>query len=104
MEQARVAVCHAFGFTYKRQMSHLYPFGIYTIPEVGCVGFSEEAAKAAGRDAVVGRAFYRDNARGKIVGDKDGSSSSSSSGARGSSSAATASASAPRSSCTSARR
>jgi NAD(P) transhydrogenase len=72
MEQARVAVCHAFGFAYKRQMSHLYPFGIYTIPEVGSVGFSEEGAKAAGREAVVGRAFYRDNARGKIVGDKDG--------------------------------
>ncbi len=72
MEQARVAVCHAFGFAYKRQMSHLYPFGIYTIPEVGSVGFSEEAAKAQGLDAVVGRAFYRDNARGKIVGDKDG--------------------------------
>lgn len=72
MEQARVAVCHAFGFAYKRQMSHLYPFGIYTIPEVGSVGFSEEGARAAGREAVVGRAFYRDNARGKIVGDKDG--------------------------------
>ncbi len=72
MEQARVAVCHAFGFTYKRQMSHLYPFGIYTIPEVGSVGFSEEGARAAGREAVAGRAFYRDNARGKIVGDKDG--------------------------------
>ena len=72
MEQARVAVCHAFGFAYKRQVAHLYPFGIYTIPEVGSVGFSEEAAKAAGHDAVAGRAFYRDNARGKIVGDKDG--------------------------------
>jgi NAD(P) transhydrogenase len=72
MEQARVAVCHAFGFDYKRQVSRLYPFGIYTIPEVGSVGLSEEAAKAAGRDAVAGRAFYRDNARGKIVGDKDG--------------------------------
>jgi NAD(P) transhydrogenase len=72
MEQARVAVCHAFGFAYKRQVSQLLPFGIYTIPEVGSVGFSEEAAKEQGRDAVVGRAFYRDNARGKIVGDKDG--------------------------------
>jgi NAD(P) transhydrogenase len=72
MEQARVAVCHAFGFAYKRQVSHLLPFGIYTIPEVGSVGFSEEAAKAAGREAVAGRAFYRENARGKIVGDKDG--------------------------------
>jgi len=72
MEQARVAVCHAFGFTYKRQVSHLLPFGIYTIPEVSCVGFSEEAAKEKGLDHVVGRAFYRDNARGKINGDKDG--------------------------------
>jgi len=72
MEQARVAVCHAFGFAYKRQVSELLPFGIYTIPEVGSVGLSEEGAKEKGRDAVVGRAFYRDNARGKIVGDKDG--------------------------------
>jgi NAD(P) transhydrogenase len=72
MEQARVAVCHAFGFTYKRQVSHLLPFGIYTIPEVSCVGFSEEAAREKGLDFVVGRAFYRDNARGKIIGDKDG--------------------------------
>ena len=72
MEQARVAVCHAFGFTYKRQVSHLLPFGIYTIPEVSCVGLSEEDARAKSIDHVVGRAFYRDNARGKIVGDKDG--------------------------------
>jgi NAD(P) transhydrogenase len=72
MEQARVAVCHAFGFTYKRQVSHLLPFGIYTIPEVSCIGFSEEAAAEKKLDYVVGRAFYRDNARGKIVGDKDG--------------------------------
>jgi NAD(P) transhydrogenase len=72
MEQARVAVCHAFDFAYKRQMSHTLPFGIYTIPEVGCVGFSEETAREQQADAVVGRAFYRDNARGKIVGDRDG--------------------------------
>ena len=72
MEQARVAVCHAFGFTYKRQMSHLLPYGIYTIPEVSCVGLSEEDATKSGAPFVVGRAFYRDNARGKIIGDKDG--------------------------------
>ena len=72
MEQARVAVCHGFGFTYKRQVSHLLPFGIYTIPEVSCVGLSEEDATAKQIDYVVGRALYRDNARGKIIGDKDG--------------------------------
>jgi NAD(P) transhydrogenase len=72
MEQGRVAVCHAFGFTYKQHLARLYPFGIYTIPEVGSVGLSEEAAREAKRDVVAGRAFYRDNARGKIVGDRDG--------------------------------
>ena len=72
MEQARVAVCHAFDFTYKRQMSHLLPYGIYTIPEVSCVGLSEEDATKSGLAFVVGRAFYRDNARGKIIGDKAG--------------------------------
>jgi NAD(P) transhydrogenase len=72
MEQARVAVCHAFGFAYKKQVSHLLPYGVYTIPEVSCVGFSEEQAKEKKIDYVVGRAFYRDNQRGKIIGDKDG--------------------------------
>ncbi len=72
MEQARVAVCHAFDFAYKRQVSNVIPYGVYTIPEVSCVGLSEEAAKEQNVDYVIGRAFYRDNARGKIVGDKDG--------------------------------
>lgn len=72
MEQARVAVCHAFGFTYKRQVSELLPYGIYTIPEISCVGLSEEDAKARGMDVVCGRAEYRLNARGKIIGDENG--------------------------------
>jgi NAD(P) transhydrogenase len=72
MEQARVAVCHAFGFDYKRQMGSLLPYGIYTIPEVSCVGLSEEDARAKGIDTVCGRALYEHNARGKIIGDHDG--------------------------------
>jgi NAD(P) transhydrogenase len=72
MEQARVAVCHAFGFTYKRQVSDVLPYGIYTIPEVSCVGVSEEDGTARGLDVVVGRALYKHNARGRIIGDADG--------------------------------
>jgi NAD(P) transhydrogenase len=72
MEQARVAVCHAFGFTYKRQVSELLPYGIYTIPEVSCVGLSEEDAIARGQRVIVGRALYKHNARGRIIGDTDG--------------------------------
>jgi len=72
MEQARVAVCHAFGFAYKKQVSELLPYGVYTIPEVSAVGIGEEDALVRGRAFVVGRGLYRDNARGKIIGDKDG--------------------------------
>ena len=72
MEQARVAVCHAFGFTYKRQVAELYPYGVYTIPEVSCVGLSEDEAITRGTDVVVGRARFADNVRGQIVGDRDG--------------------------------
>jgi NAD(P) transhydrogenase len=72
MEQARVAVCRAFGFEYKQEVSSLLPYGVYTIPEVSCVGLGEQEAEAAGVDAVVGRAFFEDNARGQILGDREG--------------------------------
>ncbi len=72
MEQGRVAVCHAFGFTYKRQVSDLLPYGVYTIPEVSCVGLGEDEAARRGLDVVAGRAFYRDNVRGQIMNDRDG--------------------------------
>jgi NAD(P) transhydrogenase len=72
MEQARVAVCHAFGFTYKGQVVELYPYGVYTIPEVSCVGLGEDEAVRRGIDVVVGRAKFADNVRGQIVGDRDG--------------------------------
>jgi NAD(P) transhydrogenase len=72
MEQGRVAVCHAFGFGYKRAVSHTMPYGIYTIPEVSGVGATEAFCHEQKRDFVVGRALYSDNPRGKIVGDTDG--------------------------------
>ena len=72
MEQARVAVCRAFGFDYKQELSSLLPYGVYTIPEVSSVGLSEEAAAERGIDAVIGRASFADNARGEIIGDRDG--------------------------------
>ena len=72
MEQGRVAVCHAFGFPYKQNMSDLLPYGVYTIPEVSSVGLGETAARTRGHDVVVGRARFCDNARGAIIGDCDG--------------------------------
>ncbi len=72
MEQARVAVCHAFSFDYKSQVSTLIPYGLYTIPEISMVGESEESLQRQGRPYRVGRAQYRNNARGQISGDPSG--------------------------------
>jgi NAD(P) transhydrogenase len=72
MEQGRVAMCHAFGFSYKTQMTPLFPYGLYTIPEVSMIGDTEAGARKKGLDVEVGRAFYKDNARGQIINDPDG--------------------------------
>jgi NAD(P) transhydrogenase len=72
MEQGRVAVCHAFGFTYKTNVATTMPYGIYTIPEVSSFGETEESCKEKKIDYVIGRALYQDNPRGKITGDLEG--------------------------------
>ncbi len=72
MEQARVAMVHAFDLKYKSGVAELLPYGIYTIPECSMVGETEESAAKKGLPFVVGKARYNQNARGQIIGEKDG--------------------------------
>lgn len=85
MEQGRIACCHAFEIPnssggavldQKQNQGHampgLFPYGIYTIPEISMIGLTEEELTAAKTDFVVGRARYRELARGQIVGDRWG--------------------------------
>lgn len=67
-EQGRVAVCHAFGIPFKEAIDPIPPYGVYSIPEVGMVGMTEEAASGAELDYEVGRAWFVDNARSAIAG------------------------------------
>ncbi len=71
MEQARVAICHAFDLAQK-EFAPILPAGIYTIPEISMVGETERSLCEKGVDYIVGRANYRDNARGQIIGDDKG--------------------------------
>ena len=48
MEQARVAVCHAFGSGIKGDLAPLLPTGVYTIPEAAMVGETEETLAGQG--------------------------------------------------------
>jgi NAD(P) transhydrogenase len=72
MEQARVAMVHAFNLKYKTHVAPILPYAIYTIPEVATVGLNEDDCRKKGTPFAVGRAFYRDNARGEIIGDLKG--------------------------------
>lgn len=71
MEAGRIASSRAFG-TPHADMPTLFPYGIYTIPEISMMGSTEEDLRDRKVDFVVGRANYREVARGQIVGDRWG--------------------------------
>ena len=70
-EQGRLAVCHAFGVE-TRYAPELFPYGIYTIPEISFVGQNEEELTDQGIPYEIGKASYREIARGQILGDSSG--------------------------------
>ncbi|MBV9864178.1 MAG: Si-specific NAD(P)(+) transhydrogenase [Abitibacteriaceae bacterium] len=72
MEQGRSAVVHAFDLDYKAKLASLLPYGIYTIPEISMIGLTEEDCLKRDMNYEVGRAYYRNNARGQIIGDTAG--------------------------------
>lgn len=71
MEQGRMAACQAFG-AETHSVADLFPYGIYTIPEISIVGANEEELTEQGVPYEVGKAFYREIARGQIIGDSTG--------------------------------
>jgi NAD(P) transhydrogenase len=72
MAQARQAAYHALGLEAHWSISPLLPNGIYTIPEVSMVGETEDSLKKKNVEYIVGRASYKNNPRGRIIGDSDG--------------------------------
>ncbi|NOJ81691.1 Si-specific NAD(P)(+) transhydrogenase [Myxococcus xanthus] len=72
MDQARIAVEHAFDLGGVRTMAPVLPYGIYTIPEVSMAGETEEALRKLSVPYVAGRAAFATNPRGQILGDTHG--------------------------------
>jgi NAD(P) transhydrogenase len=72
MDQARVAMVHAFDLKYRGDVAMILPYGIYTIPECSMAGETEESLEEKGIPYVAGRATYANNARGRIIGDDKG--------------------------------
>jgi NAD(P) transhydrogenase len=70
-EQGRIAAHRAMGIPCHGMSSSL-PIGIYTIPEISYVGRTEEELTAKNIPYSIGKAYYRDTARGSIIGALDG--------------------------------
>ncbi len=71
MEQGRAAVLYAFGG--KRHVTaENQPMAVYTIPEISYVGMTEKEAQLENVPYLVGRALFKDSARGQIIGDGQG--------------------------------
>jgi len=63
---------HAFGLKYKEGVSSILPYAIYTIPEIGGVGWTSEQCREKGVEFEQGIASFCNNARGQIIGDVHG--------------------------------
>lgn len=71
MEQGRLSACHMFGVKCEN-LDSLLPYGIYSIPEISMVGWTEERLTADAIPYEAGIALYRETARGQLLGDEIG--------------------------------
>lgn len=72
MHQGRLAMAHALGLEAEATLPAVLPYGIYTIPEISMVGATEDELTDQKIPYEIGLAFYRESARGEIIGDVHG--------------------------------
>ena len=71
LEQGRAAACHAFG-TEVHSQPELFPYGIFSVPEISMVGLTEKECNQKGISYEIGIALFRETARGQIIGLREG--------------------------------
>lgn len=71
LEQGRIAACHAFGLGEQR-LAETLPYGIFTVPEIGMVGKTEQELSGEKVPYEIGIARFSEIERGKIIGDNSG--------------------------------
>jgi NAD(P) transhydrogenase len=69
--QGRLAALNGMK-TRVESFPRIFPFGIYTIPEISYVGITEEEARARDYKIVIGRCMYHELPRGQISGECEG--------------------------------
>lgn len=71
MEQGRIAALHMNGQKHAGY-ADLVPYGIYSIPEISMIGWTEDKLTAEGIPFETGIAQYKEIARGQLLGDTTG--------------------------------
>jgi NAD(P) transhydrogenase len=71
MEQGRLASNHMF-HEFAEATQPLFPYGVYTIPEISMVGATEQSLTQQNVPYEVGIARYREIARGQLIADPHG--------------------------------
>ena len=66
--QGRIAASHAFGVPVE-DYSRLFPYSVYTIPEIAMVGKTESELTDEGVAYEVGKTSYRESVRSIVMGD-----------------------------------
>ncbi|MBU3915881.1 Si-specific NAD(P)(+) transhydrogenase [bacterium] len=71
-EEGRMAARHAVKGEEVCRVGSDIPYGIYTLPEISMIGYTENQLIEKGIPYAVGVSKYKDLARGLILGDRDG--------------------------------
>jgi NAD(P) transhydrogenase len=71
MEQGRLAAAHAFNLP-THSVPELFPYGVYTVPEISMCGRTEAELTTEDIPYEVGKAQYKEISRGQIIGDSTG--------------------------------
>ena len=69
--QGRLAACNMFGIP-TMDVPDQIPYGIYGIPEISNIGITEQDAEEMGLDITVGRAYFKNIAKGNMSNNSEG--------------------------------
>lgn len=67
----RLAACHMFD-SASANISENFPHAIHSIPEISCIGLTEEEAKAKNLDVTVGRSYYSNLTQANLNQEQEG--------------------------------
>lgn len=70
--EGEIAASHINGDEVKEMNYNIFPSVIFTLPEIGSVGMSEETARATGKNITIKKSPFAANSKALAMGERDG--------------------------------